>query len=54
LYIYIKKIPKKINIKFGKKNKRAKVNLCDLAGSEKMNKHENIGEAHFNELKNIN
>jgi len=34
--------------------KRAKVNLCDLAGSEKINKSEFIGKEHFNELRNIN
>lgn len=35
--------------------KRAKLNLCDLAGSEKIiNKEENITKAHFLELKTIN
>lgn len=35
--------------------KRAKLNLCDLAGSEKIiNKEENITKAHFNELRTIN
>ncbi|EGR30739.1 kinesin motor domain protein [Ichthyophthirius multifiliis] len=34
--------------------KRSKVNLCDLAGSEKINKNEIIQNDHFNELKNIN
>lgn len=35
--------------------KRAKLNLCDLAGSEKIiNKEENITKAHFMELKTIN
>jgi hypothetical protein len=33
---------------------RAKVNLCDLAGSEKVNKKEDMGKDHFKELKNIN
>ena len=31
-----------------------KINLCDLAGSEKMQKTENITGTHFEELKNIN
>ncbi len=34
--------------------RRAKLNLCDLAGSEKLDKREEIGKAHFSELKNIN
>lgn len=34
--------------------RRAKVNLCDLAGSEKIKKGENINEEHLKELKNIN
>jgi hypothetical protein len=35
--------------------KRAKLNLCDLAGSEKIiNKEEGITKAHFNELRTIN
>jgi hypothetical protein len=35
--------------------KRAKLNLCDLAGSEKIiNKEESITKAHFMELKTIN
>lgn len=34
--------------------KRAKLNLCDLAGSEKLDKSETIGKAHLSELKNIN
>lgn len=35
--------------------KRAKLNLCDLAGSEKItNKEETISKAHFLELKTIN
>jgi len=35
--------------------KRAKLNLCDLAGSEKIvNKEEGISKAHFNELRTIN
>jgi len=33
---------------------RGKLNLCDLAGSEKIHKDESIGSAHFNELKTIN
>ena len=28
--------------------------MCDLAGSEKINKSESMSEAHFKELKNIN
>jgi hypothetical protein len=28
--------------------------LCDLAGSEKVNKSETMGSDHFTELKNIN
>ena len=31
-----------------------KVNLCDLAGSEKINKAEKMEQDHFEELKNIN
>lgn len=31
-----------------------KINLCDLAGSEKMNKSEKLHQQHFYELKNIN
>ena len=34
--------------------KRAKLNLCDLAGSEKINKEENMSKVHFTELKTIN
>lgn len=34
--------------------RRAKLNLCDLAGSEKINKDENMGKQHLNELKTIN
>jgi hypothetical protein len=34
--------------------RRMKVNLCDLAGSEKINKAEKIDQDHFDELKNIN
>ncbi|CAI2378693.1 unnamed protein product [Moneuplotes crassus] len=35
--------------------KRAKLNLCDLAGSEKIiNKEESMTKAHFNELRTIN
>lgn len=35
--------------------KRAKLNLCDLAGSEKIiNKEENITKTHFMELRTIN
>ncbi|KAL4438950.1 hypothetical protein ABPG74_016670 [Tetrahymena malaccensis] len=34
--------------------KRSKINLCDLAGSEKINKNEVMGGAHFNELRSIN
>lgn len=33
---------------------RSKINLCDLAGSEKINKNEIMGGAHFNELRSIN
>lgn len=33
---------------------RARINLCDLAGSEKINKSEVMAGGHFNELKNIN
>ncbi|CAI2382956.1 unnamed protein product [Moneuplotes crassus] len=33
---------------------RAKLNLCDLAGSEKINKEEIMNEQHFEELKTIN
>ena len=34
--------------------KRAKLNLCDLAGSEKINKSEEMNANHFMELKTIN
>ena len=34
--------------------KKARLNLCDLAGSEKVNKSEEMGDDHFKELKNIN
>lgn len=34
--------------------KRAKLNLCDLAGSEKINKDEIMNQQHFEELKTIN
>jgi hypothetical protein len=34
--------------------KRAKLNLCDLAGSEKINKDESMGNRHLLELKTIN
>jgi hypothetical protein len=34
--------------------KRAKLNLCDLAGSEKINKEEEMSKKHFLELKTIN
>lgn len=34
--------------------KRAKLNLCDLAGSEKINKDEQMGSQHLLELKTIN
>jgi hypothetical protein len=34
--------------------KRAKLNLCDLAGSEKINKDEQMGAIHLLELKKIN
>lgn len=34
--------------------KRAKLNLCDLAGSEKINKEEEMTAKHFMELKTIN
>lgn len=33
---------------------RGKLNLCDLAGSEKIAKDENMGAQHFAELKTIN
>jgi hypothetical protein len=33
---------------------RGKLNLCDLAGSEKIQKDENMGAQHFIELKTIN
>ena len=33
---------------------RAKLNLCDLAGSEKINKEEVMNEQHLEELKTIN
>lgn len=33
---------------------RSKLNLCDLAGSEKLNKREEIETGHMSELKNIN
>ena len=34
--------------------KKARLNLCDLAGSEKINKKEEMNGDHFKELKNIN
>jgi hypothetical protein len=34
--------------------KRMKINLCDLAGSEKIHKGDFMSSAHFEELKNIN
>ena len=33
---------------------RSKLNLCDLAGSEKINKQEEIESAHISELTKIN
>lgn len=33
---------------------RSKLNLCDLAGSEKLNKKEEVEASHMSELKNIN
>ena len=33
---------------------RGKLNLCDLAGSEKIHKEEVMGEQHLLELKTIN
>ena len=33
---------------------RSKLNLCDLAGSEKLNKEEEIETGHITELKKIN
>jgi hypothetical protein len=33
---------------------RSKLNLCDLAGSEKIDKLEEMEAGHFSELKNIN
>ena len=32
---------------------RGKLNLCDLAGSEKIHKDENMGQQHLLELKTI-
>jgi hypothetical protein len=34
--------------------KKAKLNLCDLAGSEKYDKSGQMNSAHINELKTIN
>lgn len=34
--------------------KRSKLNLCDLAGSEKYDTEGNMNEDHFNEMCNIN
>jgi hypothetical protein len=34
--------------------RRMKINLCDLAGSEKINKYEEMDQSHLDELKNIN
>lgn len=34
--------------------RKARLNLCDLAGSEKVNKSEDMNSDHFKELKNIN
>lgn len=34
--------------------KKAKLNLCDLAGSEKINKDEEMNAKHLLELKTIN
>ena len=34
--------------------KRAKLNLCDLAGSEKFDKEEGFRSIHFSEMININ
>ncbi|KAL4463423.1 hypothetical protein ABPG72_006745 [Tetrahymena utriculariae] len=34
--------------------KRSRINLCDLAGSEKINKSEVMAGGHLNELRNIN
>ena len=33
---------------------KARLNLCDLAGSEKVNKNEAMTNDHFRQLKNIN
>jgi hypothetical protein len=33
---------------------KGRLNLCDLAGSEKINKKEAMGDAQLKELKNIN
>ena len=33
---------------------KSKLNMCDLAGSEKLNKQETIEVGHLAELKNIN
>lgn len=38
---------------FGYK-KKAKINICDLAGSEKLDKDQIVKNAHFNEMVNIN
>lgn len=43
-----------INMISNKLFQRAKINLCDLAGSEKINKNEIITHDHLNELKSIN
>ena len=34
--------------------KKAKLNICDLAGSEKLKKQEDVGVEHMKELKGIN
>jgi hypothetical protein len=38
----------------GNFTRKAKLNLCDLAGSEKINKDEVINQKHMTELKTIN
>jgi hypothetical protein len=38
----------------GGRKLKSKLNMCDLAGSEKLNKQETIEVGHLTELKNIN
>ena len=42
------------NSKNEKKYQKAKLNLCDLAGSEKIGIEENLSQAHLLELTTIN